>query len=66
MGHLAAARKGNVTPNNTETIERMTCVIVFCDQSEETLRALPTQLKKLIMQVMFITVSCIEGTGSNR
>ena len=57
MGHLAAALKGNVTPNNTETIERMTCVIVFCAQSEETLRALPTRLKKLTMQVMFTTVS---------
>jgi len=25
MGHLTAARKGNVTPNNTETIERIMC-----------------------------------------
>ena len=42
-GHVAASRKRchqwclTLTPNNTETIERMTC-----DQSVETLRAAPT------------------------
>ena len=49
VGHVAATRKRSyqwcltLTPNNTETIERMTCH-VFCDKSGETLRAALTQL----------------------
>ena len=51
-GHLAAARKRShqwcltLTPNNTETVERMTChcFIVFCDQAGDTLRAAPTHV----------------------
>ena len=42
-GHVAATRKSHrwcltLTPNNTKTIERMTCHIVSCYQLGETLQ----------------------------
>ena len=53
---MAAARKRShpwcltLTPNNTETIERMICHC-FCDQSGETSRAAPTQLSSRVCGV---------------